>query len=152
MRRETASAYLKAAGIDVRGHGGAKPKPATSPEVITDPGPSKPATPGLVITDPASPATPTSSPTASSCEPHRALITRWVDDGRTAMSIWQELVARHGFGGRYATVGRFVRKLQGARSPEARVVIATRPGEGGAGRLRGRTDGAAPGHQQVPAH
>ena len=25
VRRETASAYLKAAGIDVRGHGGAKP-------------------------------------------------------------------------------------------------------------------------------
>jgi len=37
VRRETASAYLKAAGIDVRGHGGAKRKPATLVEVITDP-------------------------------------------------------------------------------------------------------------------
>jgi hypothetical protein len=36
VRRETASAYLKAAGVDVRGHGGAKPKPATSGAVITD--------------------------------------------------------------------------------------------------------------------
>jgi len=37
VRRETASAYLKAAGIDVRAHGGAKRKPATLVEVITDP-------------------------------------------------------------------------------------------------------------------
>ncbi len=35
MRRETASAYLKAAGIAVRGRGGSPAKPATSPEVIT---------------------------------------------------------------------------------------------------------------------
>lgn len=144
VRRETASAYLKAAGIDVRGRGGAKPKPATSPEVIadpaepkpatspeviTDPAGPKPATPELVITDSPTPTAPTASPTASACEPYRELITRWVEDGRTAMSIWQELVDRHGFAARYATVGRFVRKLQGNRSPEARVVIATRPGE-----------------------
>ena len=53
MRRETASAYLKAAGIDVRGQGGAWAKPATSPEVITDPAAARPATPVPVITDPA---------------------------------------------------------------------------------------------------
>jgi hypothetical protein len=111
VRRETASAYLKAMGVEVRGHGGAKSKPATSAEVITDP-----------------PA-PTRSPTVSTCEPYRELITRWVDDGRTGMSIWQELVEWHGFAARYASVGRFVRTLQGERSPEARVVIATRPGE-----------------------
>lgn len=140
VRRETASAYLKAAGVEVRGHGGAKSKPATSAEVITDPAAPKPATSLEVITDSASkpatspevitdPPAPTRSPTASNCEPYRDLITRWLDDGRTAMSIWQELVERHGFAARYASVGRFVRTLHRARSPEARVVIATRPGE-----------------------
>ena len=50
IRRETASAYLKAAGIAVRSPGGwgrRAPKPAN--EVITDSGPAKPAI--LVIPD-----------------------------------------------------------------------------------------------------
>src|ERR1700730_7547858 len=54
-RRETASAYLKAAGIPVRERGGRRgvwpPKPATTSEVSTDPGPSKPATTPEVSTD-----------------------------------------------------------------------------------------------------
>ena len=49
-RRETASGYLKAAGIPVRERGGRPrvwpPKPATTAEVSTEPGPSKPATDG----------------------------------------------------------------------------------------------------------
>src|SRR3954468_18617460 len=88
VRRETASSYLKAAGIDVRGRGGAKPKPATLPEVITDPVTSKPASSAEVITDSTAskPATlpevitdsvPSRSPSASSCEPYRELVTRW---------------------------------------------------------------------------
>jgi transposase len=140
VRRETASAYLKAAGIEVRGRGGSKSrpaaspqaitdsadsKPATSPQVITDFPDSKPATPGPVITDSA----PARSASASSCEPYRDLITRWIEDGRTTMSIWQELVEQRGFAARYSAVNRFVRKLVPAGSPEARVVIATRPGE-----------------------
>ena len=125
VRRETASSYLKAAGIEVRGRGGAKPKPATSVEVITDSTDSKPATPDPVITDPA----PSRSPTASSCEPYRELITRGLHDRRTAMSLWQELVEKYGFTARYAAVQRFVRSLQTSASPEARVVIETRPGE-----------------------
>jgi transposase len=133
VRRETASAYLKAAGIEVRGHGGARSKPATSEPVITDPDDPKPATSEPVITDPDGAITqlegPSASPTASACEPYRELIERWLDDGRTAMSIWQELVDRHGFAPQYATVGRFVRKVRGCRPPEARVVIETRPGE-----------------------
>ncbi len=125
VRRETASGYLKAAGIEVRGRGGAKPNPATSPPVITDPSTPNPATPEPVITD----SGPTRAPSASACEPYRELIARGLDDGRTAMSIWQELVDKHGFTARYASVQRFVGKLLGERSPEARVVIATRPGE-----------------------
>jgi len=140
VRRETASGYLKAAGIVVRGRGGATPKPATSAPVITDSDGARPATPGQVITDPATdtrskPATTAPvitdppPPSESLCEPYRELITRWLGDGRTAMSIWQELVDRHGFAARYATVQRFVRRLAGAGTPEARVVITTVPGE-----------------------
>ena len=55
VRRETASAYLKAAGIPVRERGGRPlvwpPKPATTPEVSTDRGSSKPATTPAVSTD-----------------------------------------------------------------------------------------------------
>src|SRR5437016_5589056 len=54
IRRETASAYLKAAGIAVRSSGGwgrRAAKPAT--EVITDSGAAKPAI--LVIPDPPNP-------------------------------------------------------------------------------------------------
>lgn len=41
------------------------------------------------------------------------------------MAIWQDLVDGHGFGERYASVKRFVRKLRGSSTPEARVVIET---------------------------
>ena len=56
VRRETASAYLKAAGIAVRppsGWGRCEPKPANENEVITDSGAAKPAIP--VIPDPLDP-------------------------------------------------------------------------------------------------
>jgi transposase len=49
--------------------------------------------------------------------------------GRNAMAIWQDLVDGHGFAGRYASAKRFVRKLCGTSSPQARVVIETAPGE-----------------------
>ena len=45
------------------------------------------------------------------------------------MGIWQDLVDRHGFAGGYQSVKRLVRKLRGASSPEARVVIETAAGE-----------------------
>ena len=55
VRRETASGYLRAAGISVRGRGRpgeGVPKPAIPTEVSTDSGPSKPAITGTVSTDP----------------------------------------------------------------------------------------------------
>src|SRR3954467_7456363 len=55
VRRETASAYLKAAGVAVRGRGGWRgewpAKAAITPEVSTDPDSSKPAIPAEVSTD-----------------------------------------------------------------------------------------------------
>jgi hypothetical protein len=67
--------------------------------------------------------------TASSSEAYRELIELELTRGRNAMGIWQDLVDRHGFRSSYQSVQRFVRKLRGATSPEARVIIETRPGE-----------------------
>ena len=108
VRRETASAYLKAAGIAVRPPGGSRQSAKPAMEVATDPEPPKPAK-------------------ASACEPYRAIIEQALAQGRNATAIWQDLVDG-GFTGRYNSVKRFVRKLHGA-TPEARVVIETAPGE-----------------------
>jgi len=43
--------------------------------------------------------------------------------------VWQDLVDGHGFSEKYSSVKRFVRKLRGSPTPEARVVIQTAPGE-----------------------
>jgi hypothetical protein len=45
------------------------------------------------------------------------------------MAIWQDLVDGDGFPARYASVRRFVAMLRGSTTSEARVVIATAPGE-----------------------
>lgn len=58
--------------------------------MITGLGDAKPATPETVITD-------SKARTASSREPYRELIERWLEDGRHAMSTWQELVEERGF-------------------------------------------------------
>ena len=131
VRRNTASAYLKAAGIGVRppGRWGRPPsKPAK--ETSTDPRSAKPAK--ETSTDlPTWPPRPGRSPQASACEPYRELIEQAVAQGRHAMAIWQDLVDDHGFPARYASVQRFAKKLRGARTPEAHPVIVTAPGEEG---------------------
>ena len=123
MRRETASGYLKAAGIGVRspgrwGRGEAKPAKETSTD-STGAG-SLPAPPGR-------------SPQASACEPHREWIEQAVRDRRHAMAIWQDLVDNETieFRAGYASVRRFVKKLREAHAPEAHPVIVTAPGEEG---------------------
>jgi len=117
IRRETASGYLKAAGIAVREPGGWGRRPNPAIEVSPDPAPRQP------------PPTPARSPTASACEPYRELVVAALERGRNAKAIWQDLVDDHGFTARYASVKRFVRKLLGTRTPEPRCVIATAPGE-----------------------
>jgi transposase len=122
IRRETAAAYLKAAGIAVRPPGGwgrRQPKPAI--EVSTDSGTGN----QTLETEPI----PAHSPSASACEPYREIIEAALAKGRNAMGIFQDLVDRHGFSGKYAGVKRFVRKLRGSVAPEARVVIETAAGE-----------------------
>ncbi len=119
VRRETASAYLKAARVPVRGPGRPseeKPKPAISEEGSTD-SPTSPWPP------------PGRAPCASACEPYRDLIADALRLGRNAMAIWQDLIEDHGFAARYASVRRFVRALRRQAPLDARVVITTAPGE-----------------------
>ncbi len=131
VRRETAARYLKAAGIPVRQPGGwgrrktpALSKPAN--EVTTDPEGAKPANGSEVTTDSGDPKPP---PSPSTSEPYRELIESALSLGRNAMSVWQELVDRHGFTGSYESVKRYARKLRGTQSPEACGIIETAPGE-----------------------
>ena len=158
VRRETAGAYLKAAGIAVRppsGWGRCEPKPAN--EVITDSGAAKPAIP--VLPDPLdpnvncnpNPENPSNKgrsrttskpanenevitdsavvPSPSACEPYREAIDVGLSRGRNAMAIWQDLVSEYGFASSYQSVQRFVRKRRGTQTPEARVVIVTAAGQ-----------------------
>ena len=130
VRRETASIYLKTAGIAVqpRGRPGRQvgsAKPATS---VTTGSPAKPAI--SVTTDSRPPKAPFSG-SASICEPFREAIELGLRQGRNAMGIWQDLVSQACFPGRYESVKRFVRKLRGSQTPEACAVINTGPGEEG---------------------
>jgi transposase len=134
VRRETASAYLKAAGVAVRLPGGwgrrAPAKPANG--VTTDPDSAKAA--NEVTTDPGASPSESGPPghpeqSASACEPYRELIEQGLARGRNAMAIWQDLVSDHGFAGGYQTVKRFVRKLRGSDLPAAVGIILTAAGE-----------------------
>ena len=107
VRRETASVYLKTAGVVVCLPGWGRQTPAKPAiRVITDPDPAKPA---MQVTTDSGP--PDRSPSA--CEPYRERIEQGLARGRNAMAIWQDLVSDHGFAGGYQTVRRFVRKLRG---------------------------------------
>ena len=133
VRRETVGGYLRAAGIPVRGcgrPGEARSKAAITEAVSTDPVLAKPAIRDDLSTERV-PASPSRAPSASACEPYRELIVEALGRGRNAVAIWQDLVDDHGFPGRYASVRRFVLKLRGAATVEARVVITTGPGEEG---------------------
>ena len=131
VRRETAAAYLKAAGITVRlpGAWGRRPPAKPANEVSPDSGPagSKPA--NEVSPDSAPVVELTRSPTASACEPFFDFIELSLSQGRNAKAIYQDLVDDYGFTARYQSVKRFVRQLRGPLSPQACAVIVTKPGE-----------------------
>jgi transposase len=134
VRRETVSAYLKAAGITVRGWGRPRRQGVRTPtgEPPADSPAAKPA--NKVTTDSGGktpedqqPSNPAGS--ASVCEPYREIIEDGLGRGRNAMGIWQDLVDKHGYSDGYQTVKRFVRKLRGPHSPQAVGIILTAPGE-----------------------
>src|SRR2546427_1876587 len=134
VRRETASVYLKAAGVVVCLPGWGRRAPAKpANEVPPDPG-SKPAigvTPDFVGPFSEKQGTPSdpSSPSASVCEAYRELIEQGLARGRNGKAIWQDLVSDHGFAGGYQAVKRFVRTLRGPQRPEAAGIILTAAGE-----------------------
>ena len=147
VRRETAGAYLRAAGIRVRGRGrpptrrpraapagleSGPANPAISAEVSTDSSAAEPDISGEVSTE-SKPAlavvAPSRAPSASACESFRDVIEAALARGRNAVAIWQDLVDRHGFAAGYASVRRFVLKLRGSRSLEPCGVITTAPGQ-----------------------
>jgi transposase len=153
VRRETAGAYLKAAGIYVRPRGGWGRRAAAKPanEVTTDSDPAKPVNEAVpdshfpkpaseVTTDSGSPELPSepipdpnnklnSKRSVSNCEPYREVIELELNRGRNAMAIWQDLVTEHGFERGYQSVKRFVHKLRPAELRQAHPVIVTAPGE-----------------------
>jgi len=127
VRRETAGAYLKAAGIPLRPSGswGRRPPAKPAKEVTTDSEAAKPANevttdsdlPACREAQPEQPAGPTRSPTASACEPYREAIELGLSKGRNAMAIWQDLVSEYGFASSYNSVKRFVRQWRGSQKP-----------------------------------
>ena len=157
VRRETAGDYLRSSGIVVRSPGswgekslakaatlvttgsdGAEPGNDTKAaiEVTTGSGGPEAANSSKAATSVITGFLPSGADlaqdgqrTASSSEPYREMIELELSRGRNAMSIFQDLVDGHGFTGGYQSVRRFVRGLRGATSPEARVIIETRPGE-----------------------
>jgi transposase len=134
VRRETASAYLKAAGIAVRlPRFWGRRTPAKPANEVTPDSATKPAivTPDLIATFSQKPSVPNdpSPPSASVCEAYRELIEQGLARGRNGKAIWQDLVSEHGFAGGYQAVKRFVRKLRGPQRPEAAGIILTAAGE-----------------------
>jgi transposase len=139
VRRETAGAYLKAAGLAVRPPGRwGHPRPKPAKEVSTHPAhPASAVSTDLGSLSPGRAALPewpprsSRAPKASACEPYRELIELALGRGRNAMAIWQDLVDQHGFPGRYAGVRHFVAKLRGRHTPEPHPIIVTGPGQEG---------------------
>jgi hypothetical protein len=100
--RETAAGYLKAARIPVRPPrhwGRQQPQVSSCPETCNQ----------LLEAD----QQPARHPSASACEPYRAIIEAALSKGCSAMSIFQDLVDSHGFPGKSSSVQRFVRRLRG---------------------------------------
>jgi hypothetical protein len=111
VRRETASRYLKAAGLQVRAPGWGRAKPAIA--VTTDSEPktadkgannqaAKVAKPAIrVSTDFGGTKAPIKQPpagqTLSHCEPYREFIQESLGRGRNATAIYQDLVTEYGF-------------------------------------------------------
>src|SRR5688572_29762782 len=97
VRRETAGAYLKAAGIAIRPPRARRPPPKPASQVSTDSAPgvttlTETANPASqVSTDSTGPPTwpprPGRSPTASACEAYRELVELGLRKGRNAMAI-----------------------------------------------------------------
>ncbi|WP_141333434.1 IS21 family transposase [Myxococcus sp. AB025B] len=135
VRRETASGYLKAAGVGVRPpRRWGKTKPANGG--TTEVGPAgeessagaKPANEGTTDAAPRSRAA-VRHLRASIVAPYVDLVQQRLEVGRNARAVYEELVDTQGYTGSYISVRRFVRTLRDSQGPEAKAVIHTAPGE-----------------------
>ena len=150
VRRETASRYLRAAGVSVRpvgrwGHAPAKP----AIEVSTD---SAGAQAAANAPDPPAGPPPTRSPQASACEPYRD----WIEEAVRSRSAGARDLAGPGRRARLrgalrecASVRREAPRGRAARSAPADRDRARRRGPG---RLRRWPDGAPSRDREVPPH
>ena len=132
VRRETASGYLKAAGLKVRGRGRppARPaKPAISPEMPTDSSPATAAGKGTAAAAPVPAQQPSRAPQASACEPYRELIVDALGRGRNAMAIWQDLIDDHGFPAGLEAIGPPPVVLLAGRKHATTVTVASGSGD-----------------------
>jgi transposase len=134
VRRETASVYLKGAGVVVCLPGWGRRAPAKPAIGVTPDSEAKPAigvTPDFIapFSEKQSAPSAPSPPSASVCEAYRELIEQGLARGRNGKAIWQDLVSDHGFAGGYQAVKRFVRALRGPQCPEATGIILTAAGE-----------------------
>lgn len=133
VRRETVSKYAREAGLwpfskpatvseVATGFCDSVSKPATpSPEVATGFGGPNEVTPDAIKASIPKQA-------RSACEPWREWITVEVGKGRNAMSIYQDMVERFGFSGKYNSVKRYVRGLKKS-DPERYDRLEFLPGE-----------------------
>jgi transposase len=141
VRRETASAVLRGAGINIRPVGRwGRPQQATAgvaepigPVAPPPPlEPPKPANENQVSTDSGAPAAgPVPGPHTSHSEMHRGFIEESMDKRRNAVAIYQDLVDGYGFTASYKSVARLVARLRKARGEQDGPcgVIETAPGE-----------------------
>lgn len=143
--RETVRRYARLAAASGGAAGEAPlgcgpPKPATAPPGSEPDGggvyerqpgsnPASGAPPGSEAGVSAAAAAPgPASGSQSQCEPFRAVILAKLEQGLSAQRIHQDLVAEHGFSGKYHSVRRFVRRLgQATPLPFRRMECA--PGE-----------------------
>jgi transposase len=105
IHRDTVARHLQQANQAGALTGSLEVKLGQAPTGSTDPHPagtvtatSQPTTHGLPLQP-------------SLCEPFRAVIQTKLDQGLTAQRIFQDLVADHGFTGKYHSVRRFSRRL-----------------------------------------
>jgi transposase len=144
--RETVTRYARLAAAAASGAppgaplGCGPPKPAKAPpgsepdrsgvyERELGSNPATEAPPGSAASGATAPDPPGPAPSSQSrCAPFRAVILAKLDQGLSAQRIHQDLVAEHGFIGKYHSVRRFVRRLgQAAPLPFRRMECA--PGE-----------------------
>ena len=135
VRRETASAHLKAAGVEPRPPGAWGHPPSAKPAIQVTTGSEPPeAAPQPLSEAPAADLAAEHSPepaapTASACEPYREIIAAALAKGRNATAIWQDLVDQSGFPASYQSVKRFVGGLRPTAAAQPCGIIVTDPGQ-----------------------